>query len=48
MHQSVETGQFVQLRPWHQPQRPLPNQEINRPAVASPELVHAADPGGKS
>ncbi|NJM74164.1 MAG: Gfo/Idh/MocA family oxidoreductase [Scytonema sp. RU_4_4] len=49
LYQSIETGKFVRLDHLDRHQRPTPTQTIERPpAQEQPELIHAADPSGKS
>lgn len=49
LYHSVETGTFVQIDPLERQQRPTAAQTIERPPVQEkPDLIHAADPSGKS
>lgn len=49
LYHSIETGSFVQLQPIEPEQRPSVSQSIERPPMEQqPELIHAADPSGKS
>ncbi|WP_347566209.1 Gfo/Idh/MocA family oxidoreductase [Scytonema sp. UIC 10036] len=49
LYKSIETGGFVKLQPIQRDRRPDMNQSIKRPPVEQePELIHAADPSGKS
>ncbi len=49
LYHSIETGSFVKLDTPDRQQRPTAEQTIERPPVQEqPELVHAADPSGKS
>ncbi len=49
LYRSIETGSFVKLDTPDRQQRPTADQTIERPPVQEqPELVHAADPSGKS
>lgn len=49
LYRSLETGRFVKLDLPKRKQRPTAEQMIARPPVQDqPELVHAADPAGKS
>ncbi len=49
LYQSIETGSFVELDLPKRQQRPTIAQAIERPPLQKqPELVHAADPSGKS
>jgi predicted dehydrogenase len=43
--ESAKTGRPVSLAPIQKRQRPEPEQEIEKPAVDEPELVHAESPG---
>jgi glucose-fructose oxidoreductase len=47
LYRSARTGKSVKLDSFEQKRRPTLNQEIKRPAVKKPELVHADPPGGK-
>ena len=44
LYRSAESGQPVQLAPFEKRERPSPEQEIERPAVQEPELVHTESP----
>lgn len=46
IHESLSTGKPVPLVITHSSHRPGPDQEISRPPVEEPELVHAFTPGG--
>lgn len=48
INQSAQTGQPVQLGEFKRQHRPTANQIIQRPESQQPELIHAADPSGKS
>lgn len=49
LYESIKTGRFVQLQPIERNRHPDVNQSIERPPVKQqPELIHAADPSGKS
>lgn len=49
LYHSIETGSFVKLDLPDRQQRPTADQMIERPPVLEqPDLVHAADPSGKS
>lgn len=49
LYRSIETGAFVRLDEFDLDQRPNATQTVNREASQKkPELVHAADPSGKS
>jgi predicted dehydrogenase len=48
INQSAQTGQPVQLGEFKRQHRPTANQIIQRPEGEQPELIHAADPSGKS
>jgi len=44
LYESAATGQPVKLPPFVKPQRPTMEQEIRRPALRKPRLVHAESP----
>jgi predicted dehydrogenase len=44
LYRSIETGRPVALPPFDRVRHPQPDQEIHRPAVEKPELVHAEAP----
>lgn len=49
LYHSIETGTFVRLDNLERQQRPTAEQTIKRPPVQEePDLIHAADPSGKS
>ncbi|GAA6618596.1 Gfo/Idh/MocA family oxidoreductase [Scytonema sp. NUACC26] len=49
LYKSIQTGGFVKLQPTQRDRHPGMNQSIERPPVEKePELIHAADPSGKS
>ncbi len=48
IYQSAQTGQPVQLGEFKRQHRPSTEQIIQRPESEQPELIHAADPTGKS
>ncbi|QIR35388.1 Gfo/Idh/MocA family oxidoreductase [Tolypothrix sp. PCC 7910] len=48
IYQSAQTRQPVHLSKFQRQQRPSAQQIIQRPQAESPELIHAADPSGKS
>ncbi|BAZ21064.1 oxidoreductase domain-containing protein [Kalymmatonema gypsitolerans NIES-4073] len=48
INQSAQTGQPVQLGEFKRQHRPTADQIIQRPESQQPELIHAADPSGKS
>lgn len=49
LYRSIETGAFVQLDSLDHHQRPTADQTIKLPpATEQPDLIHAADPSGKS
>lgn len=49
LYRSIETGSFVQLDVANRQQRPTANQTTERPPLQKqPDLIHAADPSGKS
>jgi glucose-fructose oxidoreductase len=45
LYRSAEMGRPVTLKDFDPGRRPVPEQEIERPAVKEPELVHANPPG---
>lgn len=47
IHRSAKSGAVVQLPQYHRTRRPGLDQEIARPAVEQPELVHAEMPSGE-
>ncbi|HYC76083.1 MAG TPA: gfo/Idh/MocA family oxidoreductase, partial [Planctomycetota bacterium] len=44
LHRSLRTGGAVELPPFRRRRRPSMEQEIRRPPVRKPELVHAKSP----
>jgi predicted dehydrogenase len=44
LHRSAETGRTIRLEPFEREKRPSLEQEIQRPAISKPELVHAEPP----
>ena len=48
LNHSAAIGKPVKLGDFQRQQRPNPAQVIQRPASEQPELIHAADPSGKS
>ncbi len=46
LYRSAESGQPVQLEPFAKRARPSLEQEIRRPPVEKPEVIHAAAPSG--
>jgi predicted dehydrogenase len=44
LHRSAESGQSIRLEPFQRDERPSLEQEIQRPPVSKPELVHAEPP----
>ena len=48
LYRSASMGQPVKLGDFEKRRRPGPDQEIRRPPVRKPELVHAASPSGKN
>jgi glucose-fructose oxidoreductase len=44
LYRSIETGRPVALAPHESVRHPRPSQEVHRPAVDEPDLVHAAPP----
>lgn len=47
VHESANTGRPVKLGPFPRKQRPTLEQEIKKPAVSEPELIHAQKPSGE-
>lgn len=45
VHESANTGRPVKLGPFPRKQRPTLEQELKKPAVSEPELIHAQKPG---
>ncbi len=48
LYQSAQSGQPVRLGPFERERRPAPDQEIQRPPIKKPDLVHAESPSGGS
>jgi glucose-fructose oxidoreductase len=48
LYRSAESGKPVKLGDFETPRRPTMAQEIRRPPVEKPELVHAESPSGKN
>jgi glucose-fructose oxidoreductase len=48
LYRSADSGERVELPPFERTQRPTPDQEIRRPPVEEPELVHAESPSANS
>jgi predicted dehydrogenase len=46
LHASSSSGAAVALEPFQKVRRPTPEQEISRPPVRKPEVMHATSPGG--
>ena len=46
IHQSIESGQWVRLDLPQRARRPSLQQELRRPGIQAPRLVHASAPGG--
>jgi len=46
LYRSAESGQPVSLPPFAKRERPSLEQEIRRPPVEKPEVIHAAAPSG--
>jgi len=44
LYESIESGKLIKLTPAEIVSRPSVEQEIHRPAVIEPELVHAHSP----
>ncbi len=47
LYQSAQSGQPVRLPPFERQRRPTPAQQIKRPPVKKPELIHARAPSGR-
>lgn len=48
IHESASSGRPVKLGPFLKKQRPTLQQEIKKPAVSEPELIHVQKPSGES
>ena len=48
LYRSAETGRPVELEPFERRERPSLEQEIRRPPVDKPEVIHARPPSGDS
>jgi len=48
LYQSAQSGQPVRLAPFERQRRPTSAQQIKRPAIRKPQLVHARPPSGGS
>lgn len=46
LYRSARTGRAIELAPYRRANRPVASQEIRRPPVAKPKLVHARSPSG--
>ncbi len=46
LYRAAQTGQPVSLAPYDKPDRPSLEQEIRRPPIEKPDVVHARAPGG--
>jgi glucose-fructose oxidoreductase len=46
LYRSAQTRQPVHLAPFERQRRPTPAQQIKRPAIKKPELIHARSPAG--
>jgi glucose-fructose oxidoreductase len=46
LYRSVETGSPVELAPYERRERPSLEQEIRRPPIEKPSVIHAQAPGG--
>ena len=46
LYRSAQTGQPVALGPYEKSDRPGLEQEIRRPPIEKPEMVHARAPSG--
>ncbi len=44
LYRSAAEGRSVRLAPFERSARPTPGQEIHRPRVEAPQLLHAEDP----
>lgn len=47
LYQSAQTGQIVRIASMPEKERPSSDQEIKKPAVDKPELIHAKSPSGE-
>jgi glucose-fructose oxidoreductase len=48
VYESAKSGRIVKLPPFSRKRRPTLQQEIKKPAVKEPELIHAQKPSGES
>ncbi len=48
LYQSIETGRPVELAPYQRRERPSLEQEIRRPPIEKPQVIHARAPSGGS
>jgi len=48
LYQSMETGRPVELAPFRRNERPSLEQEIRRPPIEKPSVIHAQAPSGGS
>ena len=46
LYQSIESGQPVELGPYQRRERPSLEQEIRRPPIEKPQVIHAQAPSG--
>ncbi|HEY3075054.1 MAG TPA: Gfo/Idh/MocA family oxidoreductase [Burkholderiales bacterium] len=46
LYQSIESGQPVELAPYQRRERPSLEQEIRRPPIEKPQVIHAQAPSG--
>ncbi|HEX7052519.1 MAG TPA: Gfo/Idh/MocA family oxidoreductase [Burkholderiales bacterium] len=46
LYRSIETGAPVELAPYERSERPSLEQEIRRPPIEKPAVIHAQSPGG--
>ena len=48
LYKSIETGRPVELAPYERRERPTLEQEIRRPPIEKPQVIHAQAPSGGS
>jgi glucose-fructose oxidoreductase len=48
LYRSAETGRPVELPAFEKHDRPSLEQEIRRPPIDKPQVIHAAPPSGRS
>jgi hypothetical protein len=48
LYRSIESGRPVELAPYQRRERPSLEQEIRRPPIEKPQVIHAQAPSGGS